>query len=119
LLTGKTALSRFAGTKQNILEVFVDSRGGGAFVSALRGVVYTFDSNGKVDPKAFAEIVDIRRRHRAGSSPENVVSIVRTIEQRRWSRANTWRPSRTIVTKIRADVAKPWRQAIVPVLGAG
>jgi hypothetical protein len=97
------AMPQFAGTKQRVLEVFVQRLTKAHYTISARGIVYPFDDNGFLDVKTLAlegslEITRLR-------SPEaKVVDLNPSIKRRRFQEKYTWKPSKTMLDDVWRDI---------------
>ena len=97
------ALPQYAGTKQKVLEVFVQRLTKMDFSISARGVVYPFDVNGVLNVKMLAleGSLEISRFRPAQA---NVVDLNPSIKRRRFQEQYTWKPSKTKLDDIWSDI---------------
>ena len=97
------ALPQFAGTKQKILEVFIERLTTAHYSISARGVVYPFDVNGFLNVKMLAleGSLEISRFRPAQA---NVVDLNPSIKRRRFQEQYTWKPSKTMLDDIWSDI---------------
>jgi hypothetical protein len=97
------AMPQFAGTKQRVLEVFVQRLTKTHHSISGRGIVYLFDANGFLDLKTLAlegplEISRFR-------SPEaKIVDLNPSIKRRRFKEQYTWKPTKTMLDNVWCDI---------------
>jgi hypothetical protein len=111
------AMPQFAGTKQRVLEVFVQRLTKAHYSISGRGIVYPFDANGFLDVKTLAleGSLEISRFR----SPEaKIVDLSPSIRRRRFQEQYTWRPSKTMLDDVWHDIEprRPKRLRRLPLL---
>jgi hypothetical protein len=115
LVAGKVAFPQFASTKQPVLEVFFSRAPGRPVLIDARGTLYTFTSDGKLDPSAFAEAaVSALEGSRSRRIQDHVIDITPTVRSRRWTSNQTWQPSSRMLRVVRADLRTPSKAAVEP-----
>jgi hypothetical protein len=99
------ALPQFAGSMQNVLEVFFDKSKKYELLDA-RGSVYWFDAEGRLDLHRTADwighVVDAGRA--LSKQKSNVLEIKPFIRKRQWVAENTWKPSAKLLQEVRQSL---------------
>ena len=103
LFERNVAMPQFAGTKQKILEVFIERLTRTHYSISARGVVYPFDVNGFLNVKMLAleGTLEISRFRPAQA---NVIDLNPSIKRRRFREQYTWKPGKTMLDDIWSDI---------------
>lgn len=105
IVSGKVELTRYAGTRQKVVEVQIRRVSSRPIFVRARGIYYKFDSQGHLNLPELAEAVGLALE---GSRPKrvdlNLFDIGPAVRHRRWLEAQTWQVSSTILRKITADL---------------
>ena len=97
------AMPQFAGTKQKVLEVFVQRVTKMHYSISARGVVYPFDADGFLDVKTLA-LEGSLEISRFRSAQANVLDLNPSIKRRRFQEQYTWKPSKTMLDDVWSDI---------------
>jgi hypothetical protein len=97
------AMPQFAGTKQKVLEVFVQRPTKMHHSISARGVVYPFDADGFLNVKVLA-LEGSLEISRFRSAPANILDLSPSIKRRRFQEQYTWKPSKTMLDDVRNDI---------------
>jgi hypothetical protein len=113
LINHIVSLPDFAGTRQKLIEVFVQSLTATAQIVTARGVIYTFDDRGFLNLKPLTEaaMMDLPR---GPSAQANVIDLKPMIRRKRFASSYTWKPPADLIKRIKAD-ANPARSERTPV----
>jgi hypothetical protein len=103
LFERNVAIPPFAGTKQRVLEVFVQRLTKTHYSISGRGIVYPFDDNGFLDVKTLA-LEGPLEISRFRSSEVKIVDLNPSIRRRRFQQQYTWKPSKTMLDDVWCDI---------------
>jgi len=103
LFKRNVTMPQFAGTKQRVLEVFVQRLTKTHYSISARGIVYPFDDNGFLDVKTVALEGSLEiSRFRAPEA--KIVDLNPSIKRRRFQEHYTWKPSKTMLDDVWRDI---------------
>ena len=111
-------MPQFAGTKQKVLEVFVQRLTKMHCNISGRGVVYPFDADGFLDVKTVA-LEGSLEISRFRSAQANVLDLNPSIKRRRLQEQYTWKPSKTMLDDVWSDIEPGVPGAVVGCLCYG
>ena len=103
LFDHSVALPQYAGTKQKIVEVFLQRLTSRDYSISARGVVYPFDAKGFLDVKALA-LEGSLALSRFRSMETNILDLNPSIKRRRFQEQYTWKPSKTMLDDVWTDI---------------
>jgi hypothetical protein len=111
------ALPQYAGTKQKIVEVFIQRLTSRDYSISARGIVYPFDAKGFLDIKALA-LEGSLELSRFRSTETNILDLRPSIKRRRFQEQYTWKPSKTMLDDVWSDIdpGRPKKRPRLPVL---
>jgi hypothetical protein len=116
ILAGEVVVSEFAGTKQRVLEVFlnaVDKRK----VPVLRGSIYCFNDEGTLDQNAAVELFpSVWEKERKPGGASKVVDAASIFRYRKWINENTWHPKAMFYHLVQHDLQMRGAKERVPSL---
>lgn len=105
IVSGKAELTRYAGTRQKVVEAQIRRVSSRPIFVRARGIYYRFDSQGHLNLPELAEAAGLALE---GSQPRrvalNLFDLGPAVRHRRWIEAQTWQVSPTILRKITADL---------------
>jgi hypothetical protein len=105
VVSGEAKLLRFANTRCKIIEVLVSRQLSQPIIKMVRGVVYAFDAEGRLDLSDVGDAIEMVIQ---GSRPrrlqENVIDVSPVLRDRRWSSTHAWQPTVEMVHQINADL---------------
>jgi hypothetical protein len=103
LFDRSVALPQYSGTKQKLLEVFVQRLTSTDYSISARGIVYPFDAKGFLDTKALA-LEGSREISRFRSVETNIFDLNPSLKRRRFQKQYTWKPSKTVLDDVWSDI---------------
>jgi hypothetical protein len=103
LFDRSVTLPQYAGTKQKIVEVFIQRLTSMDYSISARGVVYPFDAKGFLDIKALA-LEGSREISRFRSAETNILDLSPSLKRRRFQEQYTWKPSKTMLDDVWSDI---------------
>lgn len=111
------ALPQYAGTKQKVLEVFVQPLTEMDYSIRARGVVYPFDSKGFLASGTYLPDI-LANMSRFKSHQRNIVDLSPLIRRRNFRDKYTWKPSKSILDEVWSDIEprRAKKQLRLPVL---
>ena len=110
-------LPQYAGTKQKIVEVFIQRLTSRDYSISARGIVYPFDAKGFLDIKALA-LEGSLELSRFRSTETNILDLRPSIKRRRFQEQYTWKPSKTMLDDVWSDInpGRPKKRPRLPLL---
>jgi hypothetical protein len=111
------ALPQYAGTKQKIVEAFIQRLTSRDYSISARGIVYPFDAKGFLDIKALA-LEGSLELSRFRSTETNIFDLRPSIKRRRFQEQYTWKPSKTMLDDVWSDIdpGRPKKRRRLPLL---
>ena len=103
LVERDVALPQYAGTKQRVLEVFVQRLTKMDYSISARGVVYPFDSDGFLASGTYLPGI-LPNMGRFKSHQRNIVDLSPLIKRRRFRDEYTWKPSKSMLDEVWSDI---------------
>jgi hypothetical protein len=104
LLDRAVAFPEFAGTRQRIIEAFVQPLTATARTISARGLIYTFDVGGFLNLRPMRE--EALRDYTKGPAVRgNVVDLQRVRNRTQFARTYSWKPTTDLIARIKADIA--------------
>ena len=97
------ALPQYAGTKQKVLEVFVQPLTKMDYNISARGVVYPFDTKGFLASGTYLPDI-LANMSRFKSHQRNIVDLSPLIRRRHFRDEYTWKPSKSILDEVWSDI---------------
>jgi len=105
VVSGEATLLRFANTRCKIVEVLVSRQLTRPIIKTVRGVVYAFDAEGRLDLSDVGEAIEMVTQ---GSRPrrlqDNIIDVSPILRDRRWASTHVWQPPTEMVSLINADL---------------
>ena len=118
LLDRAVAFPEFAGTRQKIIEVFIQPLTATARTIIARGIIYTFDVGGFLNLRPIREEA-LRDYTRGPAVHGNVVDLQRIRNRKQFARTYSWKPATDLLARIRADITpKRSKASKLPLLKA-
>jgi hypothetical protein len=104
LLDRVVSLPEFAGTRQKVIEVFIQPLTSTSRSITARGVIFTFDHAGFLDLKPMREEA-LRDYTKGPAIRGNVLDLQRLAQQKQYAKTYTWNPTHDLVARIKEDIA--------------
>jgi hypothetical protein len=104
IVDGELKIPQFANRRIRLLEAFVSTIDRGKLLDAC-GSVYDFGPNGELQLHDAVEGVSLTL-DKANSRNATVIDIGPSIRARNWAARQTWKPSASILQKVRSDLSK-------------
>jgi len=101
LIAGLRTEPNFANTRQKVLEIQYDE---GMHHTHIRGMLYDFDADGKLDISGATEAIDIALDEKPVRSQPGVVDIEPVLKGKRWRNLHLWQPSADLVDAVESDL---------------